>query len=44
MQYETIKPTFEKMEQKIALSEFFDIIESKSEIWKLNEEFQKSKD
>jgi hypothetical protein len=38
-QYDNIKPTFEKMEQKIALSEFFDIIESKAEIWKLNEEF-----
>jgi hypothetical protein len=42
-QYDQIKPEFEKMEQKIGLSEFFDIIESKADIWNLNEAFKKSK-
>ena len=31
------------MEEKISKSEFFDIIESKADIWTLNEAFKKSK-
>lgn len=42
-QYMQIKPTFDKMEEKIVVSEFFDIIESKADIWNLNEAFKKSK-
>lgn len=42
-QYLQIKPEFDKMEDKIGKSEFFDIIESKADIWTLNEAFKKSK-
>ena len=42
-QYEQIKPKFERLEQKIALSEFFDIIESKADIWQLSEAFKYNK-
>lgn len=42
-QYDQIKPEFDKMEDKIGKSEFFDIIESKADIWTLNEAFKKSK-
>ena len=42
-QYQQIKPEFDKMEEKIGKSEFFDIIESKADIWTLNEAFKKSK-
>lgn len=42
-QVEDIKPQFEKMEQKIALSEFIDIISSRKEIENLDEGFQKHK-
>lgn len=42
-QYLQIKPEFDKMEEKIGKSEFFDIIESKADIWTLNEAFKKSK-
>ena len=34
---------FDKMEEKISASEFYDIIESKADIWSLNEAFKKSK-
>jgi len=42
-QYMQIKPQFDKMEEKIGLSEFMDIIESKKEIFSLEEEFKKNK-
>ena len=42
-QYFQIKPMYDKMEEKISVSEFFDIIESKADIWALNEAFKKSK-
>ena len=42
-QYLQIKPEFDKMEDKIGQSEFFDIIESKADIWTLNEAFKQSK-
>lgn len=32
------------MEEKISSSEFYDIIESKAQIWELNEAFKKSKE
>ena len=32
------------MEEKIGCSEFYDIIESKANIWKLNEDFKKNKE
>ena len=42
-QYYHIKPMYDKMEEKISVSEFFDIIESKADIWALNEKFKQSK-
>lgn len=42
-QYYEIRPLFDGMEEKIGASEFYDIIESKSYIWNLNETFKKSK-
>ena len=42
-QYYQIRPMYDKMEEKISVSEFFDIIESKADIWALNEAFKKSK-
>ena len=43
IQYDQIKPQFDKMEEKIQVSEFFDILESKADIWTLNEGFKKYK-
>lgn len=43
MQNQQIKPTFEEMEKKIGASEFFDIIESKADIWTLNEAFKRAR-
>lgn len=34
---------FDAMEEKINVSEFYDIIEAKAHIWQLNESFKKSK-
>lgn len=42
-QYNQIRPMFDQMEEKIGVSEFYDIIESKAGIWALNEAFKKSK-
>lgn len=41
-QYYEIRPLFEIMDEKIHASEFYDIIENKSQIWMLNETFKKS--
>lgn len=41
-QYSEIKPLFESLDEKITLSEFYDVIECKSEIWKITEEFKKN--
>ena len=42
-QYFQIKPMFDQMKEKIGYSQFFDIIESKADIWQLNEAFKQSK-
>jgi hypothetical protein len=42
-QYAQIKPQFDQMEAKIQTSEFFDILESKADVWHLNEAFKDSK-
>lgn len=42
-QYFDIRPMFDAMEEKISVSEFYDIIESQAKIWNLTESFKKSK-
>lgn len=42
-QYEQIRPQFDNMEAKIQVSDFYDILESKADIWNLNEGFKKYK-
>jgi hypothetical protein len=39
-QYSQIKPMFDQMKEKIGYSQFFDIFESKADIWQLNEVFK----
>lgn len=41
-QYSEIKPLFDSLDEKITLSEFYDVIECKSAIWKVTEEFKKN--
>lgn len=41
-QYSEIKPLFESLDEKITLSEFYDVIECKSAIWSITEEFKKN--
>lgn len=42
--YNIIRPLFDSMEEKISQSEFYDILESKAQVWKLNENFKIKKD
>jgi len=42
-QYDQIKPKYERLEQKILMSEFYDIMESKADIWALSEAFKINK-
>ena len=41
--YYQIRPMYDAMEEKIGVSEFYDVIESKADIWKLNDSFKKYK-
>ena len=42
-QYFDIRPMFDTMEEKIGVSEFYDIIESQAKVWQLTESFKLSK-
>lgn len=41
-QYREIRPLFDSLDEKISTSEFYDIIECKALIWKINENFKKN--
>ena len=38
--YRKVRPKFDSLDEKINTSEFYDVIESKAEIWKMNESFK----
>ena len=40
-QYNEIRPLYEVMEEKITVSDFYDIIENKGQIWMINDTFTK---
>jgi hypothetical protein len=39
-----VKPLFENLEEKISTSEFYDVIEKKSTIWQITENFKENSD
>lgn len=39
-QYNEIRPMYDNMEEKIQLGDFYDILESKGQIWQVNEAFK----